>query len=106
MLREVAASADPVTILTNFGAITDAIKDHTTTNIPLRFVPDLIEAAGNLDRAGIVTGAFQAGARHAPDSNYRGLRIVDVDAVRATVQQTLSDLAAGVTVGPTDDECS
>lgn len=104
MLREVAASIDPVRILTNFGAITSAIENHTTTNIPLRIVPELIEVAGSLDRTSIITGAFQGGV-HAPDSNYRGLRIVDVDAVRASVRQLLADLASGITVPGEQSEC-
>lgn len=106
MLREVAAAADPLTILSNFGAITTAIRDHTTTNIPLRFLPDLIEAAGGVDRNAIATLAFEASNQHAADSNYRGLRIIDVPAVRSTVQQTLADLATGVGVAPDEDECS
>jgi LCP family protein required for cell wall assembly len=107
MLREVAASADPLTILSNFDSITAAVRDHTTTNIPLRLLPDLVEAAGSLDRSSIVTTAFQASARHAPDSNYRGLRIVDVDAVRATVQRTLEQVASGEpAIAGQEDECS
>ena len=105
MLREVAAAADPLTILTNFGAITDAIGEHTTTNIPLRFLPDLIGIAGNLDRTKIVTDSFQAGSRHAPDSNYRGLRIIDVQAARSTVQRVLADLGSATSGGPGGDEC-
>lgn len=103
MLREVAAAADPVTILANFGAITDAIRDHTTTNIPLRFLPEMIEAVGGIDRTRITTTAFQAGY-YGPDSNYRGLRLVDVDRVRAAVQEMLDGMARDA-VPATEDEC-
>lgn len=105
LLREVAASVDALTILSNFSSITAAIRDHTTTNIPVRFLPDLVEAGGSLDRGAIVTMAFEASASHAPDSNYRGLRMIDPDRVRASVQAVLDGMDTGVSLLGTDDEC-
>lgn len=94
MLREVAASLDPLTVISNFGAISDAIRSNATTNIPLRLVPELVGVAGNLDRDRISTMAFEAGY-YGPDRNYRGLHIVDVERVRAKVRSALGGLGEG-----------
>ena len=104
LLQEVALSLDPLTVLARFGAITDAIERNATSNIPLRFLPDLVEAVGELDRDRIVTMAFQASARHAPDSNYRGLRIIDVNRVRQTVDWVLGGMTTGA-LPDVEDEC-
>jgi anionic cell wall polymer biosynthesis LytR-Cps2A-Psr (LCP) family protein len=104
MLREVASSLDPLTLLANFGEITDAIEHNATTNIPLRLLPSLVEVAGGLDRGAITTMAFQSGY-YGPDRNYRGLHIVDVERVRQKVRSVLNELSVEEPVAG-DDECS
>jgi len=49
LLREIAAQLDPLTVFVNFNALATAIGDHTTTNLPIRLLPNLISAVAQLD---------------------------------------------------------
>jgi len=90
-LRALAAEMTPVTLLTRFNQIARAIRESTTTDIPLNFVPDLISAATSLTAADIQTLAIGAPA-HTTGSDYRGLPIVDAEKVRSRVAGVLWDL--------------
>ena len=92
-------------LLANFGRITSAVERHTTTNIPLRLLPGIVEAVGGIDRSSVLTMAIQASEQHAPDSNYRGLRIIDVDEVRSTIARVLRSTAEEVRGDTARDEC-
>lgn len=105
MLREVAAGLNTVTLLANFGRITSAVERHTTTNIPLRLLPGIVEAVGGIDRSSVLTMAIQASEQHAPDSNYRGLRIIDVDAVQSSIARVLRSTAEEYRGETIRDEC-
>ncbi|MDJ0791818.1 MAG: LCP family protein [Acidimicrobiia bacterium] len=58
MVKAVASKADPVTVLRSFPAIVDAIEGSVVTDIPLTFVPDLIEASAGLSLDDIETVGF------------------------------------------------
>lgn len=103
MLRDLAGEADPVTLLAQFPAIAAAIRESTTTTIPLDVLPDLIEAAGSLDAGDIATLAV-TGA-YASETNYMGLPIVRTPWVRAAVSELLDGLAEGDVGTAAADEC-
>lgn len=104
LLREVAAQLDPLTVLVNFDALATAIERHTTTNLPLRLLPDLITAVAQLDSSRIATWAIQQGPSLAPKVNYRGLPILDVAETRRRLAEILRGVDEG---GPVigADEC-
>jgi len=89
LLRDVAASADPVTMLLNFPEIADAVRDHTTTNIPLRVLPDLIKVAAGMQRSDVATIALSF-RNVSKGLDYRGLPIVDTGMMRSTVARVLA----------------
>jgi len=89
MVKAVAAKADAFTLLRSFPAIVDAIQNSVVTDIPLTFVPDLIEATANLDFDDIET----VGITHAywmPDRDYNGKPIPDLGKIRAKVDRVVS----------------
>jgi len=90
MLRAVAAEADGLTVLRNFNAIAEAVKTSTTTNIPLSFLPDLVQATANLDFGDIATVGFTPGY-YAPERDHRFKPIPDMNRIRAKVSRVLSD---------------
>jgi LCP family protein required for cell wall assembly len=95
LLREVAGQLDPFTVLVNFNALATAVEDHTTTNLPLRLLPDLVKAVAGLDASGIGTWALQQGSSAAPDSNYAGLPILDVNEARTRLAAVLAGVETG-----------
>lgn len=95
LLRELAAQVDPYTVVRRFEAIATAIKEHTTTNIPLQVLPDLVAAVASLRGGDIVTVAVQAGTL-APHRDFRGLPVVDPPRVRAAVADLLEGLGSDV----------
>lgn len=88
LLRAVAAEADPFTILTSYTAIADAVQSSTVTNIPVSFLPDLVEFASKLDFDDIATVGFNP-SYYAPTWN-RG-PIPDPDRIRWKVQKVLTE---------------
>jgi anionic cell wall polymer biosynthesis LytR-Cps2A-Psr (LCP) family protein len=104
LLREIAAQLDPLTVFVNFNALATAIGDHTTTNLPIRLLPNLISAVAQLDASQIGTWAIEQGSSLAPKSNYRGLPVLDV----AEARRRLADVLSGIDVGEPvvgADEC-
>jgi anionic cell wall polymer biosynthesis LytR-Cps2A-Psr (LCP) family protein len=95
MLRDLAASADPLTVLRRFPDIARAIRASTVTTVPLDLLPTLIEAAASLDAANIATLAITPTRFTASDPNYMGLYSVRPDRVRAAVADLLAGISAG-----------
>jgi len=95
MLRALTDEMTPATLITRFPQIAEAIKGATTTNIPLSSVPDLLRVATSLGAADITTLAIGAPA-HSIEPDFRGLPIVDPDAVRWRVASALSGLEQGL----------
>ena len=90
MLRSTAAAANPLTVLRNFPRIAAAVKHHTKTNIPLNFLPDLVEMVAELDLNDIATQAFLPGY-YAHEKDYWGAPIPDVSRIRWKVDKILNE---------------
>ncbi|MGB9357092.1 MAG: LCP family protein [Acidimicrobiia bacterium] len=104
MLKAVAASADPVTIVRRFASLSRAVKSSVRTDIPLDYVPTLIAQAAALDFDDIVTVGFTP-PDYAPTGNHRNQPIPDLAAIQAKVQQILSADATTPTETGKDTEC-
>jgi LCP family protein required for cell wall assembly len=93
MLHDLAAAADPVTLLRDFPEIARAVRAATVTTVPLERLPDLIRATASLEEGSIATLAIDG--RYSSDRNYMDLPIVETAWVRAAVTDLLSSLAEG-----------
>jgi LCP family protein required for cell wall assembly len=100
LLRAVASEADPFTILTSYPAIADAVQSSTVTNIPVTFLPDMVEFAARLDFDDIATVGFNP-TYYAPTWN-RG-PIPSADRIRWKVEKVLTEGAAQSEAG--ESEC-
>lgn len=89
MVRAVAAQADPLTLLRSFSGIVDAVEGSVVTNIPLSFASDLMTAAARLDFDDIETVGFVP-VFWAPERDYGGRPIPDIDRIRAKVRSVLN----------------
>jgi len=104
MLKAVAASADPVTIVRRFASLSNAVKSSVRTDIPLDYVPTLVAHAAELDFDDIVTVGFTP-PEYAPTGNHRNQPIPDIEAIRAKVEEILTaDPATPTEIGE-DTEC-
>ena len=88
-LRALAAEARPATLALRFAQIVEAVRDSTTTDVPLSFLPDLIEYSAALDYDDIATVVFGY-PYYAPELDYRNLPIVDADRIRWKVQAAIA----------------
>ena len=103
MLRSVAAAADPVSLIWRFGDLLTAIRDNTTTNVPLDFLPELVRAAAALDLQDIVTVSL-TGSGYYDGQDFRGIPMPDLPDIRWRVRSVLEGSAPGSSEGE-DDEC-
>jgi LCP family protein required for cell wall assembly len=87
-LRALAAEIDGVTVATRFPQIARAVRESAKSNIPLSFLPDLVEYAASLDLNDIATVAFGY-PYYAHELNFRNLPIVDPERIRAKVRAAL-----------------
>ncbi len=95
-LRALAAEIEPFTVATRFSQIARAVRESATSNIPLSFLPDLVEYATKLDLNDIATVVFGY-PYYAPELNWRNLPIVDPERIQAKVRSALAavETAAG-----------
>jgi LCP family protein required for cell wall assembly len=105
MIRELAAEADPQTLLFNFGAISKAIKDSTTTTVPLEMLPEILQIVGGLGYDDIATLSIDSWG-WSKELNYRDLPIVDTPRVRNAVANLIAGVSTGETLGAAEDECA
>jgi LCP family protein required for cell wall assembly len=103
MVRSVAAAADPLDLIWNFPDIAAAIRDNTTTNIPLEFLPDLVRATANLSLDDIVTVSL-TGSYYHDDSDWRDIPKPDLNHIRWRVQTVLEGTGEGSSEGE-GNEC-
>ncbi len=101
MIRELAAAADTTTLVRNFPAIAAAIRNSTTTTLPVEYLPAIIDVLGGLEAGDIATLAI--GAQYSTERNYLNLPIIEPDRVRRAVANLLSGVAAGTTLGSADE---
>lgn len=93
MVKAVAAQSDPVTLLRSFPAIVDAIQGAVVTDIPLTFVPDLIEATAGLDFDDIETVGFTH-SYWEPERDHAGHPVPDLDRIRWKVRRVIEGEAS------------
>ncbi len=89
MVKAVAAKADALTLLRSFPGIVRAIDGSVVTDVPITFVPDLIEAVAKLDFDDIET----VGITHPywlDERDYNVKPIPDVGKIRAKVDRVLA----------------
>ena len=103
MSRSVAAAADAVTLFFNFTDIAAAVRDNTTTNIPLDFLPELVRVASQLDLDDIATASL-TGGRFASGTDFRGIATPYVGAIQGRVQAVLERSDPGDAEGD-EGEC-
>ncbi len=89
MLRAVAAEADPVRVLRSFTAIADAVESSVITNIPLSFLPDMVQVLAATDFEDIATVGLVPPVYN--DGRIEGYPIPDVDRIRWKVDQVIAN---------------
>jgi len=105
MVRAVAAKAEALTLLRSFSGIVAAVEGSVVTNFPLSFAPDLMTAAANLDFDDIETVGFVP-VYWAPERDYGGRPIPDVDRIRAKVRSVINEQGSPIdTVSDESPEC-
>jgi anionic cell wall polymer biosynthesis LytR-Cps2A-Psr (LCP) family protein len=102
MVRSVAAAADPIGLIWNFPRIAEVIRDHTTTNIPLDFLPELVRAAADLDLGQIVTVSL-TGSYYYDEEDWRGIPKPDLPNIRWRVRSVLEGTSEGSSEGDTNE---
>jgi len=90
-IRELAGQIDAAAVVRRFEGITRAVSRHTITNIPLRLLPSLVEAVGNVDRANIANLSIDF-TNSSEDINYRNLGILDFPMARARMNNVLAGI--------------
>ncbi|MCB2223613.1 MAG: LCP family protein [Actinobacteria bacterium] len=98
LIRSVAAAADPLTLLWNFSSIVGAIKDNTTTNIPLEFLPELVRAAAELQLDDIATVSL-TGSYYYDEEDWRGIPTPELSHMRWRVRTMLDGTGEGSSEG-------
>ena len=104
MLRSVAASADPITIVRRYNSIVNAVKGAVKTDIPLSLVPTLVGYAAELDSADIATVGFVP-PFYAPEVDHKRHPIPDLDRIQAAVQEAMAAEAETEFETGSDSEC-
>jgi LCP family protein required for cell wall assembly len=103
-LRALAAEVEPVTLALRFSQIARAVRESTTTNVPLSFLPDLIEYAAALDYGDIAAVVFGY-SYYAPELDFRNLPMVDPERIRRKVQTALAAVETAAGAADLAEEC-
>ncbi len=103
-LRALAAELEPVTIAMRFPQIARAVRESATSNIPLSFLPDLMEYATALEINDIATVVFGS-PYYAPELNWRDLPIVDPERIQAKVRSALAAVETAAGTLDLSEEC-
>jgi len=103
MLKAVAAEFDAYTVFRSFPAIASAIENSVTTNVPVAFLPDLVQAAASLDFDDITTVGLIP-PYYAPVRDAKFNAIPDVDRIRSKVRRVLAG-EKGSSSSSSKDEC-
>lgn len=105
LLRSVAAEADPVTMLRSFTSIADVIESSVVTNIPLSFLPDLVEVVGRVNLSEVATiglvpttytGPRTPGRYPTPNVDRMRAKVAEVLEQGAAVQSTTGESECGI----------
>jgi len=102
-VRSVAAAADPLDILWRFNDIAAVIRDNTTTNIPLDFLPELVRVSASMSLDDIVTVSL-TGSGYYDGRDFRQIPLPDLPDIRYRVRTALDGSSPGDSEGE-DGEC-
>lgn len=89
VLSSLADQSGTIGMLTRLPAILDVVETHVTTNIPINLVPDLVRLGAKVNSGTLRTVGF--GPEWSLGVNVRGQLIPDVDQIRATVLETITN---------------
>ncbi len=100
-IRALAAQADMDRLTLRFPQIVDALTSSTTTNMPLVYLPDLMEALASLDAEDIATAAFAEayGTEVIVEAGGYIKTVVDPELVQAKVRSVLAAVEEGAAPG-------
>lgn len=104
MVKAVAAKSDPLTLLRSFPSIVDAIKGSVVTDIPLTFVPDLIEATAGMAFDDIETVGFTH-SYWEPARDHKGHPIPDMGRIRWKVRNVVEGQSSPDATVEVSTEC-
>lgn len=89
LLKAVAAKATPGTVVSRFSRLSRAMAKSVKTDIPVSYLPTLLEATALLDLDDISTVGFVP-PFYTPVLDFRGKPTPDLERIQATVQWMLS----------------
>lgn len=109
VIEAMVTSADPASLLLNFGTLADVVKDVMTTDIPLDALPELVKLLPDMDLENIVSVKFIPPEYHLKyrDDGEAG-RVPNIDLVHEHVDLVIADPERAVTelgLEQLDDTC-
>ncbi len=90
IIRAAATQADTVTLIKAYPRLLDLIENYVTTDIPLTFLPDLVQIAGGIDYNDIATVGFVPPTYNSGRTP-RKYPIPNVERIRWKVRQVLEE---------------
>ena len=102
MLRSVAAAVDPLDLLWRFNSLAAAVRDNTTTNIPLEYLPELVRTTARLSLEDVVTVNL-VGTWYYDDKDFRGIPKPHLGNIRWKVRAVLDGRSLGSSEGEVDE---
>lgn len=92
VIEAIMEQADPVSLLRNFGALADVVKDTTQTDIPISALPQLVELLPAMDLENVVSVRFIPPDYHLKyrDDGKAG-RVPNIDLVHQHVDLVIAD---------------
>lgn len=92
VIEAIIDEADPVSLLRNFGALADVVKDTTQTDIPLDALPQLVQLLPSMDLDNVVSVRFIPPEYHLKyrDDGNPG-RVPNIDLVHEHVDLVIAD---------------
>ena len=92
VIEAMVSSADPASLLLNFGTLADVVKDVMTTDIPIDALPELVKLLPDMDLENIVSVRFIPPEYHLKyrDDGKPG-RVPNIDLVHEHVNLVIAD---------------
>ncbi|MCL1599350.1 MAG: LCP family protein, partial [Actinomycetia bacterium] len=90
IIRAAATQADTVTLIRAYPRLLDLVEEYVTTDVPLTFLPDLVQIAGSIDYNDIATVGFVPPTYNSGRTP-RKYPIPNVERIRWKVRQVLEE---------------
>ncbi len=103
LIRAAADQADPLTLLRSFHTLADVIERSVVTDVPLVFLPDMVDVIGRVDLTKITTVGLVP-PRYNNGRSPGGYPIPNASRIRSKVADVIAGGGAE-SVGATADEC-